>query len=45
MIQDFAGEKVCIQVITPAHSSSIFASLNVFLINVLVIKVGFQTTS
>ena len=32
-IQDFAGEKVCIQVITPAHSSSAFASLNVLRIS------------
>ena len=44
-IQDFAGENVCIQVITPAHSSSVFASLNVLRISSLVISVGFHTTS
>ena len=44
-IHDFAGEKVCIHVITPAHSSFIFASLKVFLISSLVISVGFHITS
>ena len=44
-IQDFAGENVCIHVMTPAHSSSAFASLKVFLITAFVISVGFHTTS
>lgn len=39
------GEKVCIQVMTPAQFSSVFASFSVFLINSLVISVGFHTTS
>ena len=45
MIIDFAGEKVCIQVITPAQFSSRFASLKVLLITSFVIMVGFHTTS
>ena len=32
-------------VMTPAHSSSVFASLKVFLISSFVISVGFQTIS
>ena len=44
-IHDFAGENVCIHVITPAQFSSVLASLNVFLITSFVIMVGFHTTS
>ena len=44
-IHDFAGEKVWHHVITPAQFSSVFASLNVFLITSFVIKVGFQMIS
>ena len=44
-IHDLAGENVCIQVMTPAHVSSVLASLNVLRISSLVMSVGFQTTS
>ena len=45
IIHILAGEKVCIQVMTPAHSSSLFASLKVFRMEAWSISVGFQITS
>ena len=44
-IQDFAGENVCIHVITPAQSSASFASWNNRRMEPLSSKVGFQTIS
>ena len=42
---DLEGEKVCAQVMMPAHSGSAFAAANVAEITSLVSRLGLRTTS